>query len=42
MTQRLLELENVETGEPAVERVIKVREGYSGEHADALPDLSVV
>lgn len=42
LTRELLELENVETGRPAVERVIKVREEYAGDHIDALPDLAVV
>jgi predicted AlkP superfamily phosphohydrolase/phosphomutase len=42
LTRELLELVNVETGKPAVERVIKVREEYEGDRIDALPDLAVV
>ncbi|MCC6486339.1 MAG: alkaline phosphatase family protein [Candidatus Hydrogenedentes bacterium] len=36
------QLKNAATGAPAVEKVIRVRREYSGEHVDALPDLSIV
>jgi predicted AlkP superfamily phosphohydrolase/phosphomutase len=42
LAREFLELVNVETGKPAVERVIKVREEYEGDRIDALPDLAVV
>lgn len=42
LTRELLALENVESGKPAVERVIKVREEFAGDRIDALPDLAVV
>jgi predicted AlkP superfamily phosphohydrolase/phosphomutase len=42
LASALLELVNAETGKPAVERVIKVREEYDGDRIDALPDLAVV
>lgn len=42
LAREFLELVNVETGKPAVERVIKVREEYDGDRIDALPDLAVV
>jgi len=42
LARELLELVNAESGKPAVERVIKVREEYEGDRIDALPDLAVV
>ncbi len=42
LATELLRLENPETGRPAVERVIKVREEYEGDRIDSLPDLAVV
>lgn len=42
LARELLELVNADTGKPAVERVIKVREEYAGDRVDSLPDLAVV
>ncbi|MCL4693078.1 MAG: alkaline phosphatase family protein [Candidatus Hydrogenedentes bacterium] len=42
LSSELLALENPDTGAPAVEAVLNLRELYPGEHADRLPDLSVV
>ena len=42
LSQELLALENPDSGTPAVEAVLKLRELYPGEYADRLPDLSIV
>lgn len=39
---RFRELVNAETGEPAVEKVTRMRARYTGEHLDKLPDLTVL
>ncbi len=41
LTQRLLELVNLETGRPAVERVVRTAEVYPGVNQGLLPDLLV-
>jgi len=42
LSEALLALENPDSGAPAVETVLKLRELYPGEYAGRLPDLSVV
>jgi predicted AlkP superfamily phosphohydrolase/phosphomutase len=42
LSHELLALENPDSGTPAVEAVLKLRDLYRGEYADRLPDLSVV
>lgn len=42
LSRELLALENADSGTPAVEDVLKLRELYPGDHAERLPDLSVV
>jgi predicted AlkP superfamily phosphohydrolase/phosphomutase len=41
LTERLLELEDADTGRSLVRRVLRVDEMYQGEHRDHLPDLLV-
>lgn len=38
----LMEIVKLDTGEPLVEEVVRVREKYQGEHIDELPDLLVI
>jgi predicted AlkP superfamily phosphohydrolase/phosphomutase len=42
LTRDLMELKNLGTGEPMVERVVRTADSYKGEHAGALADLFVV
>ncbi|MCC6696137.1 MAG: alkaline phosphatase family protein [Candidatus Hydrogenedentes bacterium] len=42
LERAFLQLKNAATGAPAVEEVLRVRRECSGEHVDALPDLSIV
>ena len=41
LTQDLQELVNLDSGEPLVKEVIRVRDVYKGQYADKLPDLLV-
>ena len=41
LSERLLELVNLETGEPIVREVLRARDHYQGPHVDLLPDLFV-
>lgn len=41
LVSQLQEINNFETGEPIVSRIVKINEHFHGEHLDVLPDLIV-
>ena len=42
LTKELMDMVNVENGEPLVEKVVRVGEQFQGDHLDCLPDLLAV